>query len=145
MSSRKKTMQPLVSKSPGAVHLASGFMALCLIAVVAGASERRQQDEKTYPDLQSLDGRNNNRQKNLTGAANTAYHRLAPANYADGISVPAEGPAARYVSNRIFEDQAQNLFSENGVTQWAYNWGQFIDHTIGLRGSSGEILLMSYD
>jgi len=145
MSQQKTTMQPLVSKSPGVLHLASGFVVLCLIAVVAGASEKQDRDRESYRDLQSLDGQNNNRRKPLSGAANTAYQRLAPANYADGISVPAEGPEARYISNRIFEDHAQNLFSENSVTQWAYNWGQFIDHTIGLRGSSEEILLMSYD
>ncbi len=127
------------------MHLVSGFMALCCMAVVAGASERQAPYRESHRDLQSLDGRDNNRQTPLSGSANTAYRRLAPANYADGIAVPAEGPEPRYISNRIFEDQAQNLFSENGVTQWAYNWGQFIDHTIGLRGSSEEPLLMSYD
>ena len=29
--------------------------------------------------------------------------------------------------------RAQNLFSENGVTQWGFVWGQFMDHTFGLR------------
>ncbi len=47
------------------------------------------------------------------------------------------GPAVRYVSNRIFNDTAQNLFSENGVTQWGAVWGQFLDHTFGLRQETG--------
>lgn len=125
--------------------MGSGFVVLCLIAVVAGASERQDSFSESYRDLQSLDGRGNNRQSRESGAANTAYRRLAPSNYADGIAAPSSGPEARYVSNRIFEDQAQNLFSENGVTQWAYNWGQFIDHTIGLRADSDELLLMGFD
>jgi hypothetical protein len=37
------------------------------------------------------------------------------------------------VSNRIFNDRGQNLFSENAVTQWAWVWGQFMDHDFGLR------------
>ena len=42
-------------------------------------------------------------------------------------------PAGRYVSNRIFNDVGQNLFSENGVSQWGWAWGQFLDHDFGLR------------
>ena len=40
---------------------------------------------------------------------------------------------AAYVSNRIFNDVGQNLFSENDISQWGWAWGQFIDHDIGLR------------
>jgi hypothetical protein len=49
-------------------------------------------------------------------------------------------PAApdRYVSNRIFNDTSQNLFSENGVSQWGFAWGQFLDHTFSLRAEGGE-------
>ena len=43
------------------------------------------------------------------------------------------GPPTRYVSNRIFNDVGQNLFSENDVSQWGWAWGQFIDHDFGLR------------
>ena len=39
----------------------------------------------------------------------------------------------RSISNRIFNDKGQNLFSENGITQWGWTWGQFLDHTFGLR------------
>ena len=59
-------------------------------------------------------------------------------NYADGIAKPVGGPSARYVSNRVFNDTSQNLFSENGVTQWGFVWGQFIDHTFGLREEAGR-------
>jgi len=50
----------------------------------------------------------------------------------DGLARP-EAPPTRYVSNRIFNDVGQNLFSENGVTQWGWAWGQFMDHDFGLR------------
>ena len=56
-----------------------------------------------------------------------------PPAYADGDRQAADRPPARHVSNRVFNDGAQNLFSENGVTQWGFAWGQFMDHTFGLR------------
>ena len=43
------------------------------------------------------------------------------------------GPSPRAISNRIFNDGGQNLFSENGISQWGWAWGQFIDHDMGLR------------
>ena len=61
------------------------------------------------------------------------YSRVGPARYADGIGAPVAGPNARYVSNRIFNDTNQNVFSERRVTQWGFDWGQFLDHTFGLR------------
>ena len=48
------------------------------------------------------------------------------------------GPPARYVSNRIFNDVGQNLFSENGVSQWGWTWGQFMDHDFGLRDETAD-------
>ena len=44
-----------------------------------------------------------------------------------------DGPNARAVSNRIINDANQNVFSERRVTQWGWTWGQFLDHTFGLR------------
>jgi hypothetical protein len=43
------------------------------------------------------------------------------------------GPSPRYISNRIFNDVGQNLFSENNTSQWAWAWGQFVDHDLDLR------------
>src|SRR5262249_22773115 len=91
-------------------------------------------DLSTLPlGLRSLDGSGNNAKHPDWGRANTQYVRNAPANYADGIAKPVSGPAARYLSNRIFNDSGQNLFSENAISQMGWLWGQFIDHDIGLR------------
>ena len=54
-------------------------------------------------------------------------------NYGDGIGTMVSGPSPRAVSNRVFNDVGQNIFSENDVSQWGWAWGQFIDHDIGLR------------
>lgn len=142
---RSRYDQSLVVRRRITLQLCGGFMVLCLFAVVAGASEGSPAARTYYRDLQALDGRDNNRQYSRFGVADTPYRRLAPSNYSDGVAAPADGPEARYVSNRIFADLTQNLFSENGVTQWAYNWGQFIDHTTALRGVGDEVLLLAYD
>ena len=66
------------------------------------------------------------------GQAGTLCRRLAPPNYADGISRIVAGPSPRRVSNRIFNDLGQNVFSENELSQWPWTWGQFVDHDMEL-------------
>jgi hypothetical protein len=84
----------------------------------------------------ALDGFGNNLDLPGLGQAGTQYSRVAPANYADGVGSMVAGPPPRFISNRIFNDNGQNLFSENDVSQWGWVWGQFIDHDIGLRDES---------
>ena len=56
------------------------------------------------------------------------------------------GPSPRYISNRIFNDVGQNLFSENDISQWGWAWGQFLDHDIGLRDETpAEAANMAFD
>jgi Animal haem peroxidase len=88
-------------------------------------------------EIRTLDGSGNNRNHPDWGKTNTQYLRVARTNYADGIARPVGGPSTRYVSNRVFNDVHQNLFSENSVTQWGFVWGQFMDHTFGLREEAG--------
>jgi Animal haem peroxidase len=66
------------------------------------------------------------------GHAGALYRRVAPANYADGVSRMVAGPSPRRVSNRVFADLGQNVFSENGLSQWVWTWGQFVDHDVEL-------------
>jgi hypothetical protein len=84
-------------------------------------------------ELQSLDGSGNNLANPAWGRGGTPYSRVTGARYADGRGTPVPGPNARAVSNRLFNDVHQNVFSERGVTQWGFTWGQFLDHTFGLR------------
>jgi hypothetical protein len=85
------------------------------------------------PPTRTLDGSGNNQIFSTWGKAGSQYLRVGSPNYADGKAAPVAGPPPRYVSNRIFNDVSQNLFSENGISQWGWAWGQFIDHDIGLR------------
>jgi peroxidase len=107
--------------------VASVLVVLALCAASSSSAARGS------AEWRSLDGSGNNREHPDWGKAGTAYVRVAPANYADGIATMVGGPSPRYVSNRIFNDVGQNLFSENDVTQWGWVWGQFLDHDFGLR------------
>jgi peroxidase len=84
-------------------------------------------------EIQSLDGSGNNIANPAWGQSGRPYSRVAPARYADGRSAPVAGPNSRAISNRVFNDVHQNIFSERGLTQWGFTWGQFLDHTFGLR------------
>ena len=96
--------------------------------------------------LRSLDGSRNNLSHADWGQAGSQYSRVAPPVYADGKGAMAGGPSPRRISNRIFNDDGQNLFSENGISQWGWAWGQFIDHDMDLRDERpGESAPMPYE
>ena len=94
---------------------------------------------------QTLDGSGNNQNHPDAGKANTPYLRVAPARYADGKSQPVAGPNSRFISNRIFNDVHQNIFSERGLSQLVWLWGQFIDHNIGLKDGNGPVANIPYN
>jgi hypothetical protein len=87
-------------------------------------------------EWRSLSGSANNSAHPTWGEGDRPYLRLAPFAYADGIAEMETGPSPRYISNRVFNDVGQNLFSENGVSQWGWVWGQFLDHSFGLRNET---------
>jgi hypothetical protein len=104
-----------------------------VLAIGLPASPAAANSDSDRVSVRSLDGSGNNARHSEWGKANVQYVRVARTNYADGKSQMVSGPSARYVSNRVFNDVNQNLFSENGVTQFAWTWGQFLDHDFGLR------------
>jgi hypothetical protein len=88
-------------------------------------------------EVQSLSGVNNNPFSPNAGRAGSNYIRVTNSQYADGRSQPRSGPNSRLISNRVFNDVHQNVFSERRVSQWGFVWGQFLDHTFGLRDEAG--------
>ena len=96
-------------------------------------------------ETESLDGAGNNLAHPGWGEAGSAYARLAPARYTDGIGAMEGGPNPRYVSNRIFNSLGVNLYSERNLSQWAWAWGQFVDHTIGRAEPGEEEAPISFD
>ena len=111
----------------------------------AGAARRRP-DQFPKFEARSLDGSGSNSSHREWASAGTPYLRVAPANYADRSGSMVAGPNARVISNRIFNDVGQNLFSETGESQWGWTWGQFLDHDLGLRNETpGESAPIAFD
>jgi hypothetical protein len=125
---------------------------LAVAAVVAGAALAfaPSGSNRAAPiEWRSLDGSRNNLAHPHWGQTGREYLRVAKPSYADGIAAMVRGPDARYISNRVFNDIGQNVVSETGVSQWGWVWGQFLDHTFGLRnerrGESASILFREDD
>ncbi|GAA3810639.1 hypothetical protein GCM10022226_33830 [Sphaerisporangium flaviroseum] len=116
---------------------ASISIACALLFVLSGVVTATEAGAAVPFEVQSLDGSGNNVANPTSGKAGTAYSRVAPARYANGVSTPSTGPNSRFLSNRLFNDVDQNVFSERRVTQWGFTWGQFLDHTMGLRDDAG--------
>jgi len=116
------------------------FAVLAALATTAGAvaSNATRATAAVSFEIESLDGFGNNVAHPTQGQANTPYARVAAPRYADGRSQPVAGPNTRLISNRIFNDVNQNIFSEHRVSQWAWTWGQFLDHTVGLAAGGTE-------
>ncbi|MGE3966409.1 MAG: peroxidase family protein [Planctomycetota bacterium] len=85
----------------------------------------------------TIDGTGNNLANPDWGAANTPLLRQGPAAYADGISTLAgpTRPSPRLISNNLV---AQNtaVLNEAGVSDWVWQWGQFLDHDLDLTDTS---------
>ncbi len=101
-------------------------------------------DMAQFLDYRTLDGSGNNLTDATLGMAGLPYGRITAPVYADGIDEMALTVDPRFVSNRIYNDQALNLFSESGVTHWGFVWGQFIDHSMGLRATDESEPMMQF-
>ena len=115
------------------------LLTACVLGLAALTSSAEAFEART------LDGSGNNRAHPDWGRAGTPYLRVTPPRYADGAGEPAAGPSPRYVSNRIFNDIGQDLFSPRRVSQWAWTWGQFLDHGFGLAQSGDERRPIAFD
>jgi hypothetical protein len=136
MHGRRKSLRPISRRVLFNPLLVAGF-ALALVGGVAGGAVA-EVNPLSVLEVQSLDGSNNNLSHPDWGQLGRPYSRVAPANYTDGRSGRPSGPNSRNVSNRVFNDVNQNIFSERQVTQWSWTWGQFLDHTFGLAQGGTE-------
>ena len=85
-------------------------------------------------EVRSMDGSGNNRSDPEAGAAFTQLVRIAPADYADGISAMA-GPlrkSGREISNIVVAQGDASFPNPFGTSDYLWQWGQFIDHDFAL-------------
>ena len=113
----------------------------------------RSCNHATVNKYRTIDGTCNNLGHQLWGAAHTAFRRLIPSNYEDGISelrgckqsksrsikqggtIIRSGPydppfpSARYISQHIVTNNSE---TERPLTHMVMQWGQFLDHDLDL-------------
>ncbi len=96
--------------------------------------------------FRTINGLNNNLQNPEFGSATekgtryTQLLRLGPQAYEDGLSeprgagltTPLELPSARAVSNAIADQGEESIVNDFKLSDWFWQWGQFIDHDISL-------------
>ena len=89
----------------------------------------------TAPEFRSWDGRGNNTANPTWGSASTQYLReTSGAAYTDGLSMPpgARRPSARVISNVLSAQGDQVTADSRGLSTAIYEFGQFLDHDLGL-------------
>ena len=99
-----------------------------------GRSDRTQAPGRfEQPGVRSIDGTGNNLEHAEWGSANAALTRRIAADYEDGVGSPsgADRPSAREISNAVVA-QAGDVPNALGVSDFFWQWGQFLDHDITL-------------
>ena len=92
-----------------------------------------RRDDTTPPEIRSIDGTGNNLDNPELGSTHTPLRRLVESDYADGIHEPAgeDRASPREISNIIFA-QDESVLNDRGLSDLAWQWGQFLDHDIDL-------------
>ena len=82
----------------------------------------------------SVNGTGNNLAQIEWGSTDEQLLRLASPQYSDGISSPGgtNRPSAREISNMVSEQGSSGMVNQGRMSAFAYAWGQFIDHDLGL-------------
>ncbi|MCG8460020.1 MAG: hypothetical protein MI919_27375 [Holophagales bacterium] len=90
--------------------------------------------------VRTIDGSGNNRRNPAIGQAGRPLIRLLSADYGDGVSQPAGAgrPSARQVSNLVC-DQEHDRPNALSVTDYLWQWGQFLDHDIDLTDGADPV------
>ena len=87
----------------------------------------------------AYDGQGNNPYTTQWGVAQSRYLReTSGAHYSDGIASPAGStrPSARLISNVLVAQGNVSTADERGLSTAIYEFGQFLDHDIGLAQSA---------
>src|SRR5262245_48148335 len=85
-------------------------------------------------EVRSIDGTGNNQSNPDWGSAGADLLRIAPADYADAVAVPAgeDRPGAREISNAIADQGLADITSDRDLSAMIYAFGQFLDHDLDL-------------
>lgn len=85
-------------------------------------------------EVRTFDGTGNNLNNTELGSTGEQLIRIAPADYADGVSSPSGADRAnpRAISNELISQDPNSGTNDRDMSAFVYVWGQFIDHDISL-------------
>jgi peroxidase len=89
------------------------------------------------PEYRSIDGSGNNLANTEFNSAGSDFTRAGPAHFADGVSMPVDGPNPRMISNVVVGEGNADQANAEGLSGMMYAWGQFIDHDLDLANADG--------
>lgn len=121
---RSPVQRPLVQRAPIDPGLSLNPHELGMPPALIAAS---------FPDdLRTIDGVGNNLANPEWGAAGVHLLRDVAADYADGVGAPsgADRPSARVVSNAVHDQGGASIPNPQGLSDYLWQWGQFLDHDI---------------
>ncbi len=107
----------------------------------------RDPSDPTVPDgsldkeRRSYDGTYNNTENPNWGASFSMLQRIGPADYSDLIDDMAglSRPSARVISNELAaQSEGVSIPNTHSGTDFVWQWGQFIDHDIGITDGTEE-------
>ncbi len=133
---RTKTVSFLFCLSASAVYAAGSFdiPVQRLDLNQPGKTTANSSGAAVYPhEFRSIDGSGNNPIDSTRGAANIPLLRNTTVAYEDGVGSPAapNAPGAREISNSMCAQDHLVPCAVN-VSDYLWQWGQFIDHDIDL-------------
>jgi peroxidase len=93
-------------------------------------------------EWRSIDGADNNTANPMQGAAETRQIRFGygaqfPDGFGDAIIVAPQRANPRTISNTIHA-QSESVLNDRHLTDWVFQWGQFITHDIDLTRNGPE-------
>lgn len=93
----------------------------------------KSESSERWEEFRFYDGSGNNLLYPNWGKSRISLRRVAASQYSDGFSEPARytGPNARVVSNLLCS-QDSSMPEPRGLSDMAWQWGQFLDHDITL-------------
>jgi len=102
--------------------------------------------DSVFEEVRTIDGTGNNLIDTTLGSAGTTFVRVVDSDYADGISEAAgeDRPSAREVSNNIVA-QTESVINDRFLTDFVWQWGQFLDHDIDLTGEADPHELLAIE
>ncbi|KAM8977060.1 eosinophil peroxidase-like [Pelodytes ibericus] len=113
------------------------------IAKMAGCDVQEPRPVCSDSPYRTITGECNNKKNPRLGASNTAFTRMIPPQYEDGVSLPRGWtenkkingfrlPLARAVSNEIVRFPTEKLILDPGRALCFMQWGQWMDHDLDL-------------